>query len=135
MLHGFGHHIDDIASYLDIYRNIVNGISILGRSFVEMLLKPVFCAASLIGILITLPFQSLLSANKTNYSTFLSAFPILYNELNSINPEDLCTTTNQVLHFVSNDIFLKTLLSILKMLLWNQLLEMWKSTSLRLLIW
>ena len=41
------HHIDDISSYLDTYRNIVNGISILDRSFVEItLLKPVFCAVA-----------------------------------------------------------------------------------------
>ena len=64
------HHIDDISSYLDTYRNIVNGISILDRSFVEMpLLKPVFCAAALVGIHITIPFQTLLTANETNYST------------------------------------------------------------------
>ena len=100
------HHIDDIAYYLDVYRNIINGISILDRSFVEMtLLKPVFCAAALIGIHITLPFQSLLAANETNYSTLLSAFPILYTELKAVIPEDLCTTTNQVLHFVPEDIF------------------------------
>ena len=69
------HLIDDIALYLDVYQNIVNGISILDRSFVEMtLLKPVFCAVALIGIHITLPFQLLLTANETNYSTLLSTF-------------------------------------------------------------
>ena len=100
------HHIDDIASYLDVYRNIANGIPILDRIFVEMtLLKPVFCAAALIGIYVTFPFQLFLAANETNYSTLLSAFPILCNELNAVNPEDVCTTTNQVFHFVSNDIF------------------------------
>ena len=36
------HHINDISMYLDTFRNVVNGISILDRSFVEMtLLKPV----------------------------------------------------------------------------------------------
>ncbi|MEO0686683.1 MAG: hypothetical protein AAFY76_16990, partial [Cyanobacteria bacterium J06649_11] len=73
------HHIDDIASYLDTFRNIVNGISILDRSFVEMtLLKPVFCAVSLIGIHITMPFQALLLTKETNYSSLLTAFPSLY---------------------------------------------------------
>ena len=67
------------------------------------LLKPVFCAAALIEIHVTIPFQSLLAANETNHSTLLSAFPILYAELNAVNPEDLCTTTNQVFHF--KDIF------------------------------
>ena len=36
------HHIQDIAEYLDKYRNIVNGISILDRSFVEMTLLKLF---------------------------------------------------------------------------------------------
>lgn len=100
------HHIDDIASYLDTFRNIVNGISILDRSFVEMtLLKPVFCAVSLIGIHITMPFQALLLTKETNYSSLLTAFPSLYEELTSINPESLCTTTNQVFHFVQPDTF------------------------------
>ena len=100
------HHIDDISSYLDTYRNIVNGISILDRSFVEMtLLKPVFCAAALVGIHITIPFQTLLTANETNYSALLATFPVLYNELNSVDPEKMCITTEQVFHFVSSDIF------------------------------
>ena len=104
------HHIDDIASYLDIYPNIVNGISISDRSFAEMtFLKPVFCAVALVGLhisnIITLPFQALLAANETNYSTLLSAFPILYDELKSVNPERLCTTKDQVFHFVPKTTF------------------------------
>ena len=112
------HHIDDIASYLDVYRNMVNGISILDRSFVEMtLLKPVFCAAALIGIHVTLPFQSLLAANETNYSTLLSAFPILYAELNAVNP-------------AFPKISLRMFLSILKMSFFIQLQLMFQSTRL-----
>ena len=108
------HHIDDISSYLDTYRNVVNGISILDRSFVEMsLLKPVFCAAALIGIHITIPFQALLSSNETNYSTLLAAFPVLYDELNTVDPEDLCSTKVQAFHFISPDIF-KSVLKRLK---------------------
>ena len=100
------HHLDDIASYLDTYRNIVNGISILDRSFVEMtLLKPIFCAAALIGLHITIPFQALLTATETNYSTLLTAFPILYNELKTVDPENLCSTTEHVFHFVSYETF------------------------------
>ena len=61
------HHIDDISSFLDTYRNTVNGISILDRSFVEItLLKPVFCAVVLLGINITFPFQALLISSDTN---------------------------------------------------------------------
>ena len=51
------------------------------------LLKPVFCAAALVGLHITIPFQTLLTANETNYFSFLAYFPVLYNELQSIDPE------------------------------------------------
>ena len=70
------HHFDDISSYLDTYRNIVNGMSILDRSFVEMsLLKPIFCASALIGIHITMPFQMLLINMKLIISLYLLLFP------------------------------------------------------------
>ena len=85
------HHIDDISSNLDTNRNIVNGISMLDRSFVEMsLLKPIFCAAALIGIYITIPFQTLLIDKDTNYTSLLRSFPILHDELSSIDPERMC---------------------------------------------
>ena len=100
------HHINDISMYLDTFRNVVNGISILDRSFVEMtLLKPVFCAASLIGLHITIPFQALLISTETNYSTLLAKFPVLYEELQSIEPEAMCVTKTQVFHFVPTKIF------------------------------
>ena len=39
------YHLDDIGNYLDKYTNIVNGISILDRAFVEMeVLKPIYAA-------------------------------------------------------------------------------------------
>ena len=50
-------HLGDIAEYLDKYSSIVNGITILDRSFVGMeVLKPIFSAISLLGIHITVPF-------------------------------------------------------------------------------
>ena len=100
------YHIDDIASYLDTYRNVVNGISILDRTFVEMtLLKPVFCAVALIGIHITIPFQTLLLTKETTYSTLLESFTILYNELISIDVSKMCSTEVQLFKFVSSSIF------------------------------
>ena len=69
------YHIDDIANYLDQFRNVVNGISILDRSFVEMpILKPIFCAVALVGIHITKPFQALLIDVDTNYSKLAIVF-------------------------------------------------------------
>lgn len=100
------YHVDDIANYLDRYRNIVNGISILDRSFVEMpILKPIFSAVSLIGIHITKPFQQLLIDVDTNYSKLVTAFPKLYEELKDLQAIDLCSTSIQVMKFVSPEIF------------------------------
>ena len=100
------YHIDDIGNYLDTYRNVVNGISILDRSFVEMsTLKPIFCAVSLIGIHVTKPSQALLVDTDTSYSKLIVAFPILYKELRDVDVIDLCSTSIQVLKFVSSDIF------------------------------
>ena len=48
------YHLEDIANYLNKYTNIVNGITVLDRSFVEMeILQPIFAAISLIGRTIT----------------------------------------------------------------------------------
>ena len=79
---GLTHHLDDIAGYLDKYRNIVSGITILDRSFVKMtILKPIFCAVALIVIHITNAFQALVIDCDTNFSTLSEAFPKLYDEL------------------------------------------------------
>ena len=103
---GLTYHLDDIASYLDKYRNIVNGITILDRSFVEMpVLKPIFCAAALIGIHITKPFQALIIDCETKFSTLVAAFPKLYDELTTVDPANMCNTREQVFHFVSKEMF------------------------------
>ena len=44
------YHLDNITSYLDKFSNIVNGITVLDRSSVEMeILKPLFAAIGFIG--------------------------------------------------------------------------------------
>ena len=76
------HHIEDIKSYLEKFTNVVNGLSIIDRSFLDMeVLKPIFCATSLIGIHITGPYLELLVNTNTNYDTLSEAFPKLYEEL------------------------------------------------------
>ena len=57
---GLTYHLDDIANFLDSYRNIVNGITILDRSFLDIpILKPIFCAVALVGINISKPFRGI----------------------------------------------------------------------------
>ena len=44
------YHLDDIAAYLEKFSSIVNGITVLDRSFVDMeILKPIFAAIALLG--------------------------------------------------------------------------------------
>ena len=79
------HHKNDIKSYLEKFSSVVSGLSIIDRSFLNMeVLKPIFCATSLIGIHIAGPNQYLLINVDTSYDTLLQAFPTLYQELNNI---------------------------------------------------
>lgn len=103
------YHLDDLSAYLDKYSSIINGITILDRSFVEMeVLKPIFTAISLLGVHITRPFQTLLIDPTTTYSTLQNAFPKLYTDLTETEPADFLTT-NHVCKFVSGDIFIRSL--------------------------
>ena len=44
-------HLDNIGLYLDTYSNILNGIAILDRRFLDMqMLEPIFCLAALVNI-------------------------------------------------------------------------------------
>ena len=101
------YHIDDIAEYLDKFTSVTNGISILDRSFTEMeILKPIFCAISLLGIHITRPFHSLMMDKDTNYSVLLKAYPSLHKELLTVSPLMVLQTKEQVFNFVPKTIFL-----------------------------
>lgn len=106
------HHLDDIANFLEKYKNVVNNISILDRSFVQMsLLKPIFCAVALTGIHITKPYEAFLNYEKTKYSNLLEAFPVLYQELCHVDPAQMLkiNDVDQVFKFVNNNIFKITL--------------------------
>ena len=85
-------------------------MAILDRSFLEMdILKSFFCATSLIGIHITRPFLSLLLDTRTTYTTLLSAFPLLYENLTTISAEQFLQTDHQVCTFVSEEKFKNSL--------------------------
>ena len=46
------YHMDDIANYLDQFSNIINGMIILDRSFLEIkVLKPIYAAILLVGFI------------------------------------------------------------------------------------
>ena len=50
------YHLDDIGKYLGKFTNIVNGMSILDRTFADMeILKPIYAALGLLGIHILKP--------------------------------------------------------------------------------
>ena len=99
------YHIDGIAAYLEEYEHIINGITILDRSFVEIeVLKPIYTAISMLGIHILKPFHELLIHPETNYTTLLKSFPKLYSELTSIEPEKLLKI-DHVFKFVTEEMF------------------------------
>ena len=66
------YHFEDIKSYLDTFSNIINGIAILDRSFLDMeLLQPIFCA---VGVHFTRPYLSPLLDTETTFDTLREAF-------------------------------------------------------------
>ena len=103
------YHFDDVASYLDKFTSINNGITVLDRSFLDMdILKPIFAAISLLGLHITRPFHTLIINKETNYSTLLRAFPLLYQDLTEVRAENY-VTVEQVASFISPDVFKESL--------------------------
>lgn len=55
------YHLDDTKLHLDKYSNILNGVVILDRTFLDMeMLKTIFCLAVLIGIPFTRQYLALL---------------------------------------------------------------------------
>ena len=103
------YHLDEISDYLTKYTNIVNGITVLDRSFVEMeILKPIFTAISLLGVHITHPFQTLLMDSTTTYSVLLTSFKQLYNNLTTKSATEYIGVS-QVATFVTEDVFKKSL--------------------------
>ena len=104
------YHLDDIADYLLKYQHVTNNMAILDRSFSGMgdVLKPIYCATALLGIHIMRPFQRLLVDVGTTYTTLLTAFPLLHQEM-SITDPSLLLTPEQVFKFLPNEMFKETL--------------------------
>ena len=91
-LHVLLHHLD-IKLYLDTYQNILNGVAILDRTFLDMeLLKPLFCATALIEIQFTSPLLSLILDTRTMYETLITTFPIIYQDLSNVDIEQMLKT-------------------------------------------
>ena len=104
------YHLDDIDAYLEKYQSVINGISILDRTFVDMdILKPIFNAIALIGIHVSRPFQSLIMTTDTTYSKLRSVYPKLYEELLNVDAVDLLQPSIQVFKFVPSEMFKNSL--------------------------
>ena len=69
------------------------------------ILKPIFCAAALMGMHITGPLMIILLDTDTTYSTMLSVFPKLYNDLITLQPHHFLQTSECVVSFVSPEVF------------------------------
>ena len=98
------YHIDT-AAYLEEYEHIINRITIMDLSFVEMVvLKPIYMVISMLGIHILKLFHQLLIHPETNYTILLKSFPKLYSELTSTEPEKLLKI-DHVFKFVTEEMF------------------------------
>ena len=69
------------------------------------ILKPIFCATALMGIHITGPLMAILLDTDTNYSTLMSIFPKLYNDMITIQPHHFLQTSECVVSFASTKVF------------------------------
>ena len=104
------HHLDDIKDYLEKNQNVINGISIIDRGFLDMeILKPIFCATSLMGVHITRPLMHILLDNETTYTNLGSIFTKLYNDLTVLQAHHFLQTSECVTSFSSSDVFKLTL--------------------------
>ena len=100
------HHLDDIKNYLDQNQHVLNAISIIDRGFLDMeILKPIFCATALMGMHITGPLMAILLDTDTKYSTLMSIFPKLYNDMITIQPHHFLQTSECVVSFASTKVF------------------------------
>ena len=61
-------------------------------------LKPIYIENPLVGLHILKPFHNLILDKDTTYSTLLSSFPKLYEELDSTSPKDMLKL-NQLFKF------------------------------------
>ena len=76
-----------------MYQNILNGVAILDRTFLDMeLLKPIFCAIALIRIHFKSPFLSLILDTRTTYETLITTFLIIYQDLSKVDIEQMLKT-------------------------------------------
>ena len=69
------------------------------------ILKRIFCATAIIGFHVARPFLNLVLDTKTTYDTLRNAFPLLYDELRTIDSNKLLQMDNQVFKFVSPAVF------------------------------
>ena len=104
------YHLDDIKLYLDTHSNVLNGIAIIDRGFLDMeLLKPILCATALIGIHYTRPYLALLLNTETNYDTLLETFPILYQDFLNTDIDQLLQADRRVVTFINDKKFKSSL--------------------------
>ena len=104
------YHLDDIKSYLDQFQNIINGVSILNRSFLDMeILKPILCSASLMGIHVTKPLMNIIQHNDTTHSKLMKIFQDLYGDLVNTPASNYLQTKKCAGTFANQDLFEKCL--------------------------
>ena len=78
----------DILAFLDKYSSITNTLACIIRSFSTLdYVRILACVGVILGVHLIEPFLSLTSSTMTDYDDLMKAFPQLYSDFLTVNPE------------------------------------------------
>ena len=96
----------NVSRFLNRFTNITNNLACIVRSFEGLDYLRVLAAVIVImGVHLLEPYLSLTTSSTTTYSKLQEAFPKLYNDLTSTNPEQLLNLSSPAFSFVSKERF------------------------------
>lgn len=100
-------HLDPyILDFLRKYDHITNNLACIIRAFESVEFLRIFCLVSaLIGIHLIEPYVKFTSSAKTTYADLQKAFPLLHQNLQSVDVNEFFQTENPALSFVPAEIF------------------------------
>ena len=93
-----------VSDFLARYTSITNSLACIIRSFESLGYVRVLSAMGVIlGVHLVEPFLSLTSSSETTWQKLSVAFPSLYHDLSTVQPEEMLDLTRPALSFISPD--------------------------------
>lgn len=102
---------EHVSEFLAKYTSITNSLACIVRSFESLDYVRVLSAIGVIlGVQLVEPFLSLTSSSETTWQKLVEAFPTLYHDLSTVEPEMMLDLTRPALSFISSErsVFLET---------------------------